>query len=277
MNALDVSVDTPHKVNDDVSAFLRSRDVPQSIFHMCFDEETAKGVCEPPPGLLPSVATGVEFAQVVCGAPPGLTKAAPWDRLGTPLGAYGWPMQQSQVSSSSSTDAGSSGGDRDSETDSVTPLSYDPEHYAMVSGRTPLRLGASTFVPQDSYELLQQVSVAPLAEATVTDDKVKTSVMLSIPSIFNEARVCQMLDVAGLAGRYDSVRVPMHVPNGTRKGRPASKGYAFVNFITHEDAICCYFHFHGKVLSENGRECYVRWATSQRQHGNLSGASELRV
>jgi hypothetical protein len=122
---------------------------------------------------------------------------------------YKWPNSSSTACSESgfgkSTDAGSSGGD--SEGDSEPAVELHMADAEAGPAHTKLNRAAPLFEP------------------------LKTSVMIrSLPCRFNSDKVCETLNKAGLMGRYNAVDTPMN------PGGKFNRGYCFVNFKTHQDA-----------------------------------------
>jgi len=84
-----------------------------------------------------------------------------------------------------------------------------------------------------------------------------TTVMLrNIPNRYTQGLLLSMLDDRGFAGRYDFVYLPMDFRNGV------NLGYAFVNLLTHEDALKLMKTFEGFSgwSFDSAKICEVSWA-----------------
>lgn len=92
-------------------------------------------------------------------------------------------------------------------------------------------------------------------EAPNTDTA--TTVMLrNIPNRYTQTMMLTMLDENGFKARYDFVYMPMDFRNGV------NLGYAFVNLLTHQDALELMSVFEGfsSWFFDNAKVCEVSWA-----------------
>jgi len=88
------------------------------------------------------------------------------------------------------------------------------------------------------------------------DDSQKTTIMLrNLPNDYTRQMLLDMLDGAGFCGKYDFVYLPIDFNRG------AGLGYAFVNLMTHADAMEARTKFEGfadwKMSSQ--KVCTVAW------------------
>lgn len=122
-----------------------------------------------------------------------------------------------------------------------------------------------------SPELSTRVTDAPLARkqqrravysrgfkdrfAGVNSGDHTTIVLRKLPLEYNRQKVVEMFEVAGFAGRFDFVYVPVDFH------RWAHNGYAFVNMITHQDAERAMLYFDGfrNWTVKSVRVCSVSW------------------
>mmetsp|Transcript_41259 Transcript_41259/g.76762 ORF Transcript_41259/g.76762 Transcript_41259/m.76762 type:complete len:397 (-) Transcript_41259:146-1336(-) len=84
-----------------------------------------------------------------------------------------------------------------------------------------------------------------------------TTVMLrNLPSRFTQESILQLLNEQGFEAKYDFVYLPMDFRNGT------NLGYAFVNTLTHEDALRAMevFQGFGSWTCDSEKVCEVSWA-----------------
>lgn len=84
-----------------------------------------------------------------------------------------------------------------------------------------------------------------------------TTVMLrNIPNRYTQTHLVNLLDENGFWSLYDFVYLPMDFRNGV------NLGYAFVNLLTHRDALQAIALFHGfsRWFYESTKVCEVSWA-----------------
>lgn len=89
-----------------------------------------------------------------------------------------------------------------------------------------------------------------------TSSLAKTTIMLrNLPSMYTRPLVIEMLEDEDFAGCFDLVYVPMDFSG------KCCLGYAFVNFLTPQDAIRCWDAFDGFLIGEVGQAaCEVVWS-----------------
>lgn len=101
---------------------------------------------------------------------------------------------------------------------------------------------------------------APPVAATEPTEQPKgepTTVMLrNIPNRYTQSMLLEVLIEQGFRGLYDFVYLPMDFRNGV------NLGYAFVNLMTHEDALHFMYVFQGfsKWFVDSVKVCEVSWA-----------------
>lgn len=77
------------------------------------------------------------------------------------------------------------------------------------------------------------------------EDAGRTTVMIrNIPNKYNQSIMLALLEEAGLKGTFDFFYLPIDFRNR------CGLGYAFVNFLTHGDAVRAYKHFHQRRWDE---------------------------
>merc|ERR1719436_222784 len=83
-----------------------------------------------------------------------------------------------------------------------------------------------------------------------------TTVMLrNIPNRCNQAMLVVLLEGQGFKALFNFVYMPMDFRNGV------NLGYAFVNLLTHQDALDLTTTFHGfSGWADSGKVCEVSWA-----------------
>mmetsp|Transcript_124424 Transcript_124424/g.175564 ORF Transcript_124424/g.175564 Transcript_124424/m.175564 type:complete len:402 (-) Transcript_124424:123-1328(-) len=84
-----------------------------------------------------------------------------------------------------------------------------------------------------------------------------TTIMLrNLPTRFSQETMLQLLNDNGFQAKYDFVYLPMDFRNGT------NLGYAFVNTLTHQDALAAMEVFQGYAGwgQEGDKSCEVSWA-----------------
>jgi RNA recognition motif-containing protein len=90
-----------------------------------------------------------------------------------------------------------------------------------------------------------------------TQDGPKTTVMLrNLPNNYSRAMLLELLDAEGFVGTYDFVYLPIDFR------MQASLGYAFVNFVTADDAEYSRTHLEGfsKWMVRSDKVMAVTWA-----------------
>merc|ERR1719191_2006548 len=89
----------------------------------------------------------------------------------------------------------------------------------------------------------KQIQKKDLTKLGEVDNAEVTTVMVrGIPCSFSQERVIQLLDEAGLAGKFNFFYLPY-------AGKSSSNlGYAFVNFVDSEAALACATLFDGVAL-----------------------------
>lgn len=95
--------------------------------------------------------------------------------------------------------------------------------------------------------------------ATATAD-VKTTVMVrNIPNKYTQEIMLSLLEDAGLNGSFDFFYLPIDFRNR------CGLGYAFLNFLSHADAVEAYNHFHNRRWDEfnSKKVCEVTYARVQ--------------
>lgn len=135
-----------------------------------------------------------------------------------------------------------------------TSTSYRVSGPAPDNGRNRLQL----------FDSLQDASTrGPVAiQSSATDVLSKppgelTTVMLrNVPNGYTRTMLLELIDSMGFQGRYDFVYLPMDFRNGV------NLGYAFVNSITHEDAMRLTDKLQGFSLwsQDSSKVCEVSWA-----------------
>lgn len=100
----------------------------------------------------------------------------------------------------------------------------------------------------------------------VVPKKEWTTVMLQrIPESLDRVAVMRVLDDMGYRGRYDACHVPR------RSSKKISLGYAFVNFLSPEDAADCISNCSGRPFGGlSDRQCVVAYSHEQ-------GAPHMRL
>ena len=78
-----------------------------------------------------------------------------------------------------------------------------------------------------------------------SEDSVRTTVMIrNIPNKYNQSIMLGLLEEAGLQGTFDFFYLPIDFRNR------CGLGYAFVNFLSHGDAVKAYKYFHQRRWDE---------------------------
>lgn len=87
-----------------------------------------------------------------------------------------------------------------------------------------------------------------------------TLILRNIPLDYSRAMLLEMFDSNGFAGRYDFVYLPRDFE------RSCGIGYAFVNTVTHADALCMQKYFQGfrNWALPTQKICDVTWSKQQR-------------
>jgi len=80
----------------------------------------------------------------------------------------------------------------------------------------------------------------------------------NIPNKYDRSRLLALFDSHGFQGTYDFVYLPIDYERRT------GLGYAFVNFVTHQDAdrFKCYFNGFKKWGVPSRKFCDVMWSTT---------------
>eukprot|EP00933_Yihiella_yeosuensis_P041074 TRINITY_DN35510_c0_g1_i1.p1 TRINITY_DN35510_c0_g1~~TRINITY_DN35510_c0_g1_i1.p1 ORF type:complete len:361 (-),score=96.96 TRINITY_DN35510_c0_g1_i1:178-1146(-) len=83
-----------------------------------------------------------------------------------------------------------------------------------------------------------------------------TVMLRNIPNRYTQDLLLQLLDEKGFKNKYDFVYLPMDFRNGV------NLGYAFVNTLTHQEALKAIevFHGYGGWLFDSQKVCEVSWA-----------------
>eukprot|EP00928_Gymnodinium_smaydae_P016676 TRINITY_DN16296_c0_g1_i1.p1 TRINITY_DN16296_c0_g1~~TRINITY_DN16296_c0_g1_i1.p1 ORF type:complete len:478 (-),score=67.15 TRINITY_DN16296_c0_g1_i1:140-1573(-) len=102
----------------------------------------------------------------------------------------------------------------------------------------------------------------PPGHAT-TGGVLNTTVLLRhLPKYHSHQHLTDVLNEKGLFGLYDFVYMPMNF----RTEPPVSFGYAFVNFVSHQAALCCYQALQGcaDLGFDSGGACEVWWSETHQ-------------
>jgi hypothetical protein len=121
-------------------------------------------------------------------------------------------------------------------------------------GRNRLHLFDS-LQDSNSGAVLQPSSVLS-AEATTPQGELTTIMLRNVPSGYTRTMLLELIDGLGFQGRYDFVYLPMDFRNGV------NLGYAFVNSISHEDAMRLTDKLQGFCTwtADSSKICEVSWA-----------------
>eukprot|EP00434_Breviolum_minutum_P007881 symbB.v1.2.006954.t1/scaffold416.1/size293898/13 len=127
-------------------------------------------------------------------------------------------------------------------------------------GRGRTRSERSRTASTDSASMPAQIPAPKqvVVEKTPPDPPVNgTTIMLrNLPQLFTQKSMLDLLDGEGFHAKYDFVYLPMDFRNGV------NLGYAFVNTLTHEDALRAIEIFQGyeRWTEECDKVCEVSWA-----------------
>jgi len=168
--------------------------------------------------------------------------------------APGLSNAASQSQSQSSTKKNRKGGKNDRKdkdaADKPRPSLQLSDHLSGQKGGGKPEKAATSSTPRD----------AKSGAATTVEDRpeeAKTTVMLrNIPNRYTQQMVLTLLEEYGFAAKFDFVYLPMDFRNGV------NLGYAFVNLLTHEDAMRLMDTFQGfsKWYFDSAKVCEVSWA-----------------
>jgi len=134
--------------------------------------------------------------------------------------------------------------------DDLSPLDADCSSIS-----TKLPSGTTTPLSSD-VESCRWADLADDVEDSCVHD-IRTSLMLrGLPNEYMRTTLTQLLDSEGFAAKYNFVYLP------TDFATCVSFGYAFVCFVTHEDALAakCYFQDFGRWACESEKRCDVAWS-----------------
>jgi len=136
-----------------------------------------------------------------------------------------------------------------------------PVREATESGAGP-ELGASPPRKQEAIDSQSTVASdgAGGSEASDSDEPRTTVQLRNVPPAFSRAMLLSLLDAQGFRARYDFVYLPMDFST------EESLGYAFVNFLTAEDAsrFRCLLNLPGPPgLQREGAGCSTTWSLWQ--------------
>merc|ERR1719162_1998700 len=94
------------------------------------------------------------------------------------------------------------------------------------------------------------------AVCTVAPDELSTVMLRNLPNGYARDMLLDLLNTSGFDGRYDFVYLPMDFRNGV------NLGYAFVNLLTHNDALRAMniFQHFSTWFYESNKVCEVSWA-----------------
>lgn len=167
--------------------------------------------------------------------------------------SYGWGMQQVPWCSteakvnrvpSSKTERKA----REEEDDDGKPRSFGTDSTASGTGTyadsSPASWGGS--VDDDSWDRL-------------TTPQERTTVMMrNLPNNFTRQLLIELMDAEGYAGRYNFVYLPIDLKT------MVGLGYAFIDLVSHEDALSFSSHFHltQKWTMKSDKICVVNWSDS---------------
>lgn len=127
---------------------------------------------------------------------------------------------------------------------------------------------ASTGLPSSAHS--QVDSDDEILEICDDEEQKKTVVMRNIPNQYTRDMLLELIDQNGFAGSYSLVYLPMDFATGM------AVGYAFINFIEHNDAVRFQDTFQGFKLGisrklQGVRNCLEGWGRrSPRTGGSLS-------
>jgi hypothetical protein len=105
-----------------------------------------------------------------------------------------------------------------------------------------------------------EFKISPSTEDGTADADVKTTVMIrNIPNKYTQEIMLNLLEDAGLVGSFDFFYLPIDFRNR------CGLGYAFLNFLGHNDAVKAYSHFHNRRWDEfnSKKVCEVTYARVQ--------------
>jgi len=107
----------------------------------------------------------------------------------------------------------------------------------------------------------------------IVPDKPTTMMLCNIPGSVTRKALVRMFDSLGFGSTYDTLHVPMN-QRGYDRG---NIGYAFINFVTPEDANCFKQVFEGFQFPESGSEksCTVKPAHLQGNFGKEGNGCRL--
>ena len=120
--------------------------------------------------------------------------------------------------------------------------------------------------PSDFEFKIDPTGASDDANSTNTTDTktaiadVKTTVMIrNIPNKYTQEIMLSLLEEAGLNGSFDFFYLPIDFRNR------CGLGYAFLNFLSHADAVKAYSHFHHRRWDEfnSKKVCEVTYARVQ--------------
>eukprot|EP00427_Karlodinium_veneficum_P064069 CAMPEP_0169335832 /NCGR_PEP_ID=MMETSP1017-20121227/16549_1 /TAXON_ID=342587 /ORGANISM="Karlodinium micrum, Strain CCMP2283" /LENGTH=405 /DNA_ID=CAMNT_0009431239 /DNA_START=21 /DNA_END=1238 /DNA_ORIENTATION=+ len=195
-------------------------------------------------GLNPSVSPGMTGPQMPAPPfPPGAFPFGGYPGLAQqlPPGNFGQPQVQTSVARGGTTSYRAAAPD---------------------NGRNRLQLFDSLQDAGSRGAVLAQSSATAGAGTWQTEEPPKppgelTTIMLrNVPNGYTRTMLLELIDGMGFQGRYDFVYLPMDFRNGV------NLGYAFVNSLTHEDAMRLTEKLQGFSLwsADCSKICEVSWA-----------------
>jgi RNA recognition motif-containing protein len=92
--------------------------------------------------------------------------------------------------------------------------------------------------------------------ASQIGDKRTTLMLRNVPNDYNREMFLHLMDTEGLAGTYDFAYFPVDFKTGS------GLGYAFVNFISHQEALRAWQCLHGynDWFVPSAKTCDVCWS-----------------
>jgi hypothetical protein len=111
-------------------------------------------------------------------------------------------------------------------------------------------------VQEPAINRLQLAELLPEKKCDQSQKELTTIMMRNIPAQYTRNMLLELLESSGFHGKYDFVYLPMDFRNGV------NLAYAFVNMISHQDAVrlTCQLHGYADWGSERGNGCDVSWA-----------------
>jgi len=137
------------------------------------------------------------------------------------------------------------------------PRHTAPSRQQAVISMPPSQAAPSTQPTDYRAPVQATVDYAPAAQGGQGGQGDPTTVMLrNIPNRYTQSHLVNLLDENGFRSLYDFVYLPMDFRNGV------NLGYAFVNLLTHQDALNAVQVFHGfsRWFYESSKVCEVSWA-----------------